>query len=123
VRDPYDVLLDDGAVIQHFCNVVCGRPDQLDSALESLMVWLGADKCRQKRMMDVDNLPRIALDELGGKYLHIACQDNQINAFLFQQVTLPPLDFSFIFPGHFHGMKGSAIKIGVAFRVGMIADD
>ena len=48
VRDSYDVLFDDGAVIQHFGDVVSGRAEQFDAALERLVMRLGADKRGQK---------------------------------------------------------------------------
>ena len=38
----------------------------------------------------------------GRQNLHIARQDNQIDAMLFEQVTLAALGFGLIFLGHFH---------------------
>ena len=61
VRDSYDVLFDDGAVVQHLGHVMGGRADQLDAALKRLVMRLGADKRGQKRMMDVDDSLRIAV--------------------------------------------------------------
>ena len=60
VGDSDNVLLDDGAVVQDFRHVMGGRAEQLDAALERLVVRLGADKRGQKRMMDVDDALRIA---------------------------------------------------------------
>ncbi len=60
VGDSDNVLLDNGAVVQDFRNVMSGCADQLDAALERLVVRLRADKGRQKRMMDVDDALRVA---------------------------------------------------------------
>src|SRR6516225_9850755 len=48
VRDADHVLLDDGAIVEYLGNVVAGRSDQFDPALEGLVVGLGAHKRRQK---------------------------------------------------------------------------
>src|SRR5258708_5111545 len=42
---------------------------------------------------------------------------------LCEQLALLALGFGFILLGHFHPVKGNAVKIRVAFSVGMIADD
>ena len=48
VGDADDVLLDDGAVVENFSDVVAGRADELHAALEGLMVRAGSDEGRQK---------------------------------------------------------------------------
>src|SRR5579864_83388 len=42
---------------------------------------------------------------------------------LFEQLALAPLGIGLILLGHFNYMKGNAVKIRMAFRVGMVADD
>src|SRR3954463_1118325 len=77
-----DVLLDDRTLVQNFCYVVAGSAHQLHSALKRAMVGLGSDECRQKRVMNIDDTTGKLLDEVIGQNLHVACQDNEINAVL-----------------------------------------
>ena len=46
--DAYHILLNDGAVIEYVGHVVAGSSNQLNPTLESLVVRLCADKCRQE---------------------------------------------------------------------------
>ena len=55
VVDPQHVLLDDRALVEVGGDVVGGRADQLDAALERLVVGLGALEARQERVVDVDD--------------------------------------------------------------------
>ena len=48
MRNARDVLFDDGAVVENFRDVMSGRADQLDAALERLMVRLCANERGQK---------------------------------------------------------------------------
>src|SRR5579862_3091728 len=71
VGDAFDALLDDGAVVEDFGDVVGGGADDFYAAVESLLVRLCADECGQEGMMDIDDLLRKLLDKAGGKHLHI----------------------------------------------------
>src|SRR5690242_14390193 len=55
VRDANYVLFDDGAVVQNFGDVVAGRANQFHAPGECLVVGLGANERRQKRMMNVND--------------------------------------------------------------------
>src|ERR1700685_973893 len=57
------VLLDDGAVVEDFSNVVAGGADQFDSPFRCLMIRPRTDECRKKRMMNVYNPLRILIHE------------------------------------------------------------
>ena len=48
VGDADNVLLDDGAIVQSFSDVVAGCADQLYAALECLVVGSGADESGQE---------------------------------------------------------------------------
>jgi hypothetical protein len=48
VGDADDILLDDGTVVENFGDVMAGGADQLDAALESLMVRAPTDEGWQK---------------------------------------------------------------------------
>ena len=55
VADPTDVLLDDGALVELFGDIVRRRADDFDAALEGLMIRARADERRQERVMNVDD--------------------------------------------------------------------
>src|ERR1700686_2745199 len=78
VRDADDVLFDDRAVVQDFGNVVAGCPDQLYAALKGLMIRACAHKCRQERVVNVDDALRIAVDEVVGENLHVTGENHEI---------------------------------------------
>src|SRR6266850_2697248 len=66
VRDARDALLNDRAVIENFGDVMRRGADELHAALVGLVMRLGADKRRQERVMNVDDLLRIVPDEIRG---------------------------------------------------------
>src|SRR5258708_30284813 len=71
VRDARHTLLDDRPVVQYFRHVVGRRSDQLYPTLKRLMMRLCPNERRQERMMNIDDLLRILLDEILRKHLHI----------------------------------------------------
>src|SRR5579864_9824323 len=71
VRDAFDTLFDDGAVVEDFGDVVGGGADDFYATVEGLLVGLGSDECGQERMMNIDDLLRELFDKAGGKHLHI----------------------------------------------------
>ena len=60
VGNTVDALLDNRAFIQHFGHIMAGCANQFHAALKRTVVWSCADKRRQERMVDVDDLFRIA---------------------------------------------------------------
>src|SRR5579864_4913654 len=58
VRDAFDALLDDGAVVEDFRDVVGGGADDFYATVKGLLVRLCADECGQERMMNIDDLLR-----------------------------------------------------------------
>jgi len=79
VRDAFDALLDDGAVVEDFRDVVGGGADDFYAAVEGLLMGLGADEGGQEGMMDIDDLLGKLFDETGRKHLHVASQDDQFD--------------------------------------------
>src|SRR3954468_16673060 len=63
VGNSHNVLLDDGAIIEDFRHAVAGSTDKLHSAFKCLVVGARTHESRQKRMVDVDNAPRIAINK------------------------------------------------------------
>ena len=64
VRNSNHILLDDGTVVQPLRDVMAGGADDFHPVFISLLIWIAADKRRQKRVVNIDNLIRIRLDEL-----------------------------------------------------------
>jgi len=89
VGDADYVLLDDGAIVEDFGDVVAGGADELDAALEGLMVWTRSDEGRQEGVVDVDDALRIAIDEIVGQNLHVAGEHHEVGLVLGDQT----LDF------------------------------
>ena len=85
MSDPLHILLDDRTFIQIRSGVVCGGSDHLHTPFPRTDVWISALKCRQERMVDIDDLFRELLNEMIRKHLHVACEDHQINIVLFEQ--------------------------------------
>jgi putative transposase len=82
MRDPRDILLDDRALVEDVGHVVSRGADQLDPAVEGGVIRPGPGECRQERVMDVDDLPRIASDERRRQHLHVARKDDQLDVVL-----------------------------------------
>ena len=78
-------MLNDGAVVEHFGDVVAGGADQLYTAFERLMVGAGTHERGQERMMDIDDPLRIAVHEIVRKNLHVAGQNYEVRFVLSDQ--------------------------------------
>src|SRR2546423_11824425 len=74
VRNPNNILLNDWPIVEHLGDVVTGGANQLHTALECLMVRPRADKCRKKRVLNVDNPLWKPVDKVVVKNMHLACQ-------------------------------------------------
>jgi len=67
MRNSRYILLDDRPIIQYLRHIVAGCSDQLHTARMRRMIWLRADKRRQKRVMHIDDRGRIVSNEAGVK--------------------------------------------------------
>src|ERR1700737_4611027 len=63
VRDAYDVLLDDGTLVEDTRDIVAGGADELDAPLVRPVVWPRADESGQKRVVDVNHPVRVSVDK------------------------------------------------------------
>ena len=63
MRAPDDVLLDYWPFVEFLGHVMRRNSDNFHATLVGLMIRFTADKCRQKRMVDIDD----ALFVLGGE--------------------------------------------------------
>jgi hypothetical protein len=85
VGDADYVLLDDGAVVEDFGDVVAGGANQFDPALEGLMVGARSDEGGQKGVVDVNDAMGMAVHEVVGQNLHIAGEHHEIRLVLVGQ--------------------------------------
>ena len=79
------ILLDDGAIVEDFRNVMTGRADQLHTTRKRLMIRFGTNKCRQKRVVNINDSLWILVDELVRKNLHVSRQHNEIRRMVSEQ--------------------------------------
>ena len=121
--DARDILLDDGAVVQHRGHVVAGGADQFHAPLEGRVVRLGAAESGQKRMVDINQPPGIPRYELGREDLHVARQHHQIDPVLREQFQLTPLRFRLPVFRNRDVMERNAEEPGQRRGVLMVADD
>src|SRR6202021_1061362 len=120
---PNHVLLNNGTIVEHLRDVVTGRSDQLDSALECLMVGPGADERRQKRMMNVDDALRIPTDEVVRKNLHVAGEHHELWSMLGNE----RVNFIFgllliVFGDGDHSVR-NLVEVRNSLVVGMVGND
>jgi hypothetical protein len=74
----YHILLADGAVVEPLSDVVAGGANQLHAALECLVVWPSANQRRQERVVNVDDLLWLRVDEVVGKNLHAPREHHEV---------------------------------------------
>src|SRR6202040_1396286 len=122
VRYALDTLFNDGSVVEDFCDVMGRGADDFYAAVEGLLMGLGADEGGQEGMMNIDDLLPKLLDKAGGKHLHIAGQDDEFDIIFPKQLDLLPLGVLLVLLCYWNYAVGDVVKVGVVFRVGMIAD-
>ncbi len=69
--DPFDILLDNRALIEIGGHIVGGGPNDFHAAGVGLRIGLRALKARQERMVDVDGTPGPGRTEPRRQDLHI----------------------------------------------------
>jgi hypothetical protein len=74
----YHILLNDGAVVEHLSDLVAGGANQLHAALECLVGWPSAKERRQERVVNVDDLLWVLVDEVVGKTLHAPREHHEV---------------------------------------------
>ena len=114
------ILLDDGTVVEDFGDVVAGRANQLYAALEGLMIWPRADERRQKRMVNVDDALRIAVDEVVGEDLHVAGEYQEVGLMLVDQSVDLLLGLLLVFFCDGDSFVGNFVEVGDGLIVGVI---
>src|ERR1700678_1974737 len=118
-----DILLDDGSVIEHASNVVGGGSDNLDAPLKRLVVGLGPDKCRQERVVNIDEVLRAdALNELMREHLHVTRQHDQGALMLAHQSDLFLLCLTLVFFADRYDEIRHSVEVGDPLVVGVVGN-
>ncbi len=123
VRDADDILLDDGAVVEDFGDVVAGCADQLYSTLEGLMVRARSDEGGQERVVNVDDALRITVDEIVGKNLHVASEDHEIGFVCFDQRVDLLFCLLLVFFCDRDDVVRDFVEVGDGLVVGVVGND
>lgn len=77
--DAGDVLLDDGAFVEDFGDVMAGSSNQLDSAGEGGVIGAGSGEGGEKRVVHVDDALGVSANELRRQDLHVTSQDEDVD--------------------------------------------
>src|ERR1700733_12533355 len=117
------VLLDDGAVVEDFSNVVAGGADQFDSAFECLMIRPRANERRKKRVMNVYDPLRIFIHEVVRQDLHVAGQHHEVGLMLRDQRMYCRFGLILIVLGYRDDGVRNLVEIRDGLIVGMIGND
>src|SRR6266576_874496 len=123
VGDSYDVLLNDGAIVEYFGNIVAGGSDQFHPALERLVIGLRADECRQEGVVDVDDAMREARDEFVRQYLHVPRQHGEVSIMLADERDLLLFRFALVLFGYGNDEERNLIKVRERLIVGVVRND
>src|SRR5436309_2628109 len=85
MRDPNHILLDDRTIIKRLGDIVAGGTDQLDAALECLVIRPRPYKSGQEGMVDIDDALRVTVYEVVRQDLHVPRQHHKIRLVLSDQ--------------------------------------
>ena len=92
LSDACDVLVDDGAFVELFGDVVAGRADQFDASCEGGVVGLRSGEGGQEGVVDVDDPQGVGLDEARREDLHVAGEDDEVDLVRGEEVEVFRLD-------------------------------
>jgi len=121
--DADDVLLDDGTVVEDFGYVMARSTNQLYAALKGLMIWTSANEGWQKRMVNVNDALRIAVDEIVGENLHVAREHQKVDIVLLDQRVDLLLGLLLVFFGDRDNGVRNFVEISNGLIVGMVGND
>jgi hypothetical protein len=117
------VLLDDRALVQLAGHVVAGGADQLHAPGVGLVVGLGADEAGQEAVVDVDDLPRVVLAQLGRQDLHVAGQHHHVAFGFAEQLRHLGVGGGLVVRRHRHVVEGDAVPLHEAAEGFVVGDD
>ena len=77
-------LLDNRTFVEYLCDIMTCSSNQLYPTGISLMIWSCSGKCRQKGMMNINDLIRKIFNHLIRQNLHVSSQNHQVNISSFE---------------------------------------
>ena len=125
MADARYILVDDGTGIKLGRDIVAGGTDNLHAALPGLVVGFGAHEGGQEGVVDVDDVVGVGGNHLIADNLHIACQHDERDAVLAQQLHLGGLHLGFVGVVLVDAphVVGDIELLGDVAQVLMVADD
>ena len=123
MRHADDILFDDRAFIEVGGDVVSRGTDDFNTAIMSRVIGLGTGKCRQKRVMDVENAEREDLHKCGAENLHVARENNEIYIGRTQYLEVLRLGLGLARGKYWDVMERDAMAFSEGGVVGMIGQD
>lgn len=121
--DARDALLNDGTLIEVGCDKVRSGANDLNTALKCLVVGLCTLEGRQEGVVDVDDSATHSGAEHRGQDLHVAGEDDELDAVLLDELEDLRLLLRLGVLGHGQVQEGNIVALceGCEFRV--VGDD
>ena len=107
VGDPDDVLLDDGAFVELLCDVVGRGADDFDAAVVGGLIGACAGIGGEKGLVDIDDASGKRLDKGGAEDLHVAGENDKVDAGVLEKGDLAGFCFGLVGGGDGDVWKGS----------------
>lgn len=123
LRDADDVLLNDGAFVEYFSDVVTGSSYEFDASGEGGMVGAGSGEGGEERVVNVDDALWVGLDERWREYLHVTGKDDEIGRGRSEEFELLGLDSSLGRGGDWQIVERDLMKVRQGLGTGVITDD
>jgi hypothetical protein len=123
VADANDILFDDRPFIEIRRDIVTGRANEFHTSLIRLRVGIRADKGREERMMNIDDLIGIMRNKRFRQYLHVAREHDEIDLQRCQQFQLSRFLCLLRIPCNGKDMVGYPVPFGQRAQSFMIAHD
>lgn len=121
--DTGDALLDNGAFIEVGGDKVGGGADNLDAALERLVVRLGALEAGQEGVVNVDDAAAHGRAEARREDLHVAGENDELNVVLADQVEDLRLLLQLGVLVHGQVVEGNTVALSQGLVLWVVGDD
>lgn len=119
----HNILLDDRTLIEVAGDEMGSGADDLDTAIISLVIGLGALERGQEAVVDIDDASGHGLAQRGGKNLHVASQNDEIDIVLAHEVQDLGLLLSLGLGRDREMMEGNIVRGGEGRKVWVVRDD
>lgn len=118
-----NALLNDGALVQVGRDEMGRSTDNLDAAVVGLVVGLGALEGGQEAVVDVDDAAGHGLAQRGRQDLHVAGEDDELDAVLLDELEHLRLLLGLGLLGDGQVVELDAVALGEGAVLGVVGDD